>query len=116
MQQGRILILGQTKDNSYEIRNLLDHQRFELEIALTKEVGKLILSTRRMSLLIIHTEAISEELPEFFEFLEERGIEIPLMLLGEEARALGEKLPVEKVTCFDKPYPAEQVLRHIQDL
>jgi hypothetical protein len=82
MERGRILILGQTKENTYEIRNLLYSKRFELDIALSKNVGKLILSQRQMNLLILHTEAIDAETQEFFEFLEERRIEIPVVLFG----------------------------------
>ena len=58
MERGRILILGQTKDSTYEIRNLLDNRRYELEIALSREVAKQILAQRRMDLLIIHTEML----------------------------------------------------------
>ena len=117
MKQGRILILGQTKENSYEIRNLLDNRRFELEIALNPEVGKLILGARRMNLLIIHTEMISEQLAEFFDFLDERGISIPMMLLGEEASQLRDQLPdAEQVACFDKPYAVDEMVSYIGSL
>lgn len=117
MQQGRILILGQTKENSYEIRNLLDSNQFELEIALNKEVGKLILSSRRMGLLIIHTEAISEDISEFFEFLDEKAISIPMLVLGEDAGELRHNIPVdEEVPCFEKPYPVEELMRCIQSI
>jgi DNA-binding response OmpR family regulator len=117
MERGRILILGQTKENTYEIRNLLDSKKFELEIALSKDVGKQILSQRQMNLLIIHTEMLNSESPEFFEFLEERGIELPVMLLGEETQRLRETLPAEaSVRCFDKPYPVQEMLETIRTL
>lgn len=117
MERGRILILGQTKENTYEIRNLLDNRQYELEIALSREVGKQILSQRRMNLLILHTEAIDAETTEFFEFLDDRGIEIPIFLLGEEAEKLGGDIATHsKVTCFEKPYPVDQVLTTIRGL
>jgi len=117
MERGRILILGQTKENTYEIRNLLDNKRYELEIALSKDIGKMILMQRRMNLLIIHTEAIDPETQEFFEFLEERGIDIPIFLLGEEARTLRETIqPRTEVTCFEKPYPVQEMLTSIKAL
>jgi hypothetical protein len=117
MERGRILILGQTKENTYEIRNLLDNRTFELEIALSRDVGKQILTQRRMNLLILHTEAIDSELEEFFEFLEDRGIEIPVFLLGEEAQRIGEQVTVPAgVTCFEKPYPVDEVITRIKSL
>ena len=117
MERGRILILGNTKENTYELRNLLDHRRFELEIALSRDVGKLVLSQRRMSLLILHTEAIDAETQEFFEFLEDKGIEIPIFLVGDEASRLRETLPmVSRVSCFEKPYAVEDMLKTIESL
>lgn len=117
MERGRILILGQTKENTYEIRNLLDNKTYELEIALSREVGKQILSQRRMNLLILHTEAIDAETAEFFDFLDDRGIDIPVFLLGEEAQKLSESLMIRsKVTCFEKPYAVDQVLTTIRGL
>src|SRR5262245_25420426 len=117
MERGRILILGQTKDSTYEIRNLLDNRRYELEIALSREVAKQILAQRRMDLLIIHTEMLEPEMAEFFEVLEERGIELPVFLLGEEADKLRESVPVRTdVSCFEKPYPVDQMVASIQAL
>jgi DNA-binding NtrC family response regulator len=117
MDRGRILIMGQTKESTYEIRNLLDNKRYELEIALSRDVGKMILSQRKMNLLILHTEAIDTEVEEFFEFLEERGIEIPIFLLGEEAKRFRETLPARsEVACFEKPYPVEEMLTTIKAL
>jgi len=118
MEPVRILILGQTKENSYEIRNLLDSRRFELEIALNKDVGKTVLTTRRMNLLIIHTEMLgSEEIRDFFQFLDEQGISIPMMLLGEEASRMRQDIPSQgSLECFDKPYAAEEVLSYIDHI
>ena len=117
MDRGRILILGQTKESTYEIRNLLDSRRFELEIALSRDVGKMILAQRKMNLLILHTEMVNPEMEEFFEFLEEKGIEIPIFLLGEEAQRFRESIPERsEVSCFDKPYPVEQMLTSIEAL
>ena len=111
------MILGQTKENSYEIRNLLDGQRFELEIALNRDTCKTILSTRKMSLLIIHTETIAPELGELFDYLYENAISIPMLLLGEEATRLREQIPVDdSLKCFDKPYPVEEMIRYIRAL
>ena len=69
MDRGRILILGETKENSFELRNLFDNHRFELEIALNKDIGKTVLSTRMMNLLVMHSETINEESTEFFSYL-----------------------------------------------
>ncbi len=117
MERGRILILGQTKENTYEIRNMLDNRCFELEIALSRDVGKMILTQRRMNLLILHTEALCTEMQEFFEFLEDRRIDIPVFLLGEEATKLAETVPTPTgVTCFDKPYAVDRMLTSIKAL
>jgi DNA-binding response OmpR family regulator len=119
MDSGRILILGQTKENSYEIRNLLDNRKFELEIALNKEVGKTVLSTRMMDLLIVHTEAIDEDTTEFFDYLNDRGISIPVMVVGEEAKSLADRIDMEHeeaVRCFEKPYAVEELISYIEDL
>jgi len=117
MERGRILILGQTKDSTYEIRNLLDNRRYELEIALSIEVAKMILVQRRMDLLIVHTEMLDSDTEEFFDFLEERGIEIPVFVLGEEANRFHETMPTRPgVSCFAKPYAVDQMLTSIQAL
>ncbi len=117
MERGRILIVGQTKESTYEIRNILDNKTYELEIALSRDVGKQILSQRRMNLLILHTEALTSEMEELFEFLEDKGIDIPVFLLGEEAKRLGESFSYHAgVRCFEKPYPVDEVLTTIKDL
>jgi|RhiMethySRZTD1v2_1073278.scaffolds.fasta_scaffold122426_3 hypothetical protein len=117
MERGRILILGQTKENTYEIRNLLDSHRYELEIALSRDVGKMILNQRKMNLIILHTEAIDAEMDEFFDFLEERGIEAPIFVLGEEAKRLREALPEStEIACFEKPYAVQEMLTSIAAL
>jgi hypothetical protein len=121
MEKGRILILGETKENSYEIRNLLDNRCYELEIALSKDIGRTILSSRLMDLLVVHTEAIDDEIPDFFEFLSDRGISIPVMVLGEEASTFAGRLaeriePACTVRPFDKPYAVEEMLGYIKSL
>ena len=72
MDRGRILILGETKENSFELRNLFDNHRFALELALNKDIGKTVLSTRMMNLLVMHSETINEESTEFFSYLSGR--------------------------------------------
>ena len=56
MERGRILILGQSKEHTYGVRNLLDNRKFEIEIALSVDVAKTILTQRYMNLLVLHTE------------------------------------------------------------
>ena len=117
MERGRILIMGHTKDTTYEIRNLLDNRRFELEIALSKDIGKAILCQRRMDLLILHTEMIDEDMSDFFEYLEERGVEVPVFILGEEASRFRETVPARtSVNCFTKPYAVEEMLTSIKSI
>ena len=120
MERGRILILGQTKENTYEIRNLLDNKRFELEIALNGDVGKRVLSSRLMQLLVVHSEALGENSQEFFDFLENRGLHMPVLVFGEEAESYREKIAqssaVSTLACFEKPYPVERVISYIRDL
>jgi DNA-binding NtrC family response regulator len=117
MERGRILIIGQTKESTYEVRNLLDNRRYELEIALSRDVAKMILTQRRMDLLILHTEMLDAEMEEFYEFLEERGLDLPVFVVGEEAQKFRESVPVRsEVACFGKPYAVEQMLTSIQAL
>jgi len=118
MDRGRILILGQSKESTYEIRKLLDNQRFELEIALSEDVGKQVLINRRMSLIMIHTEMLKESDEAFFSFLHERAIEIPVLVMGEEAGRYGTKgrAVAREIHCFDKPYASRDVISCIQGL
>ena len=93
----------------------------KLEIALNKEVGKTVLSTRMMDLLIVHTEAIDEEATEFFQYLHDRDIGIPVMVVGEEAQTLSAPITEravedQPVRCFDKPYPVQELLGFIEEL
>ena len=117
MDRGRILILGKSKETTYEIRSLLDNQRFELEIALSAEVGKSVLSTRHMHLIMVHTEMLSEPEREFVDFLKERRDLVPMAILGEQARQIGPKLALKSpFRCFDKPYVSDEVLSFIREL
>ena len=117
MDRGRILILGNSKENTYEIRNLLDNRKFELEIALGPDIGKSILTERWMNLLIIHTEAIDERCSKLFEFLSDRDIEIPILIVGDEAKKFRDLVPARtEVTCIEKPYRIDEMLNFIQTL
>jgi DNA-binding response OmpR family regulator len=117
MDRGRILILGNNKETTYEIRSLLDNQRYELEIALSPEVGKQVLTNRRMNLILIHSELLRGEKMEFLQFLRNRREPIPVAVLGEEAAALCRTvgLPGE-VKFFEKPYCSEDFLNYIKEL
>ena len=117
MERGRILIIGNSKESTYEIRNLLDSKRFELEIALTPDVGKTVLSERWMNLLIIHTDLLDERCVKLFEFIADRDIEIPILVVGEDASKFREILNTRnEVECFEKPYPVEEMLNYIHAL
>lgn len=118
MHRQRILILGQTKDNTYEIRNLLDQRRFELEIALSPDTGRTILATRRMSVIVLHTEALDDRITEFLDFLDDSAIDVPIVLMGEEASAMRERFfqPEAAVYAFEKPYPVEELVSFISGL
>ena len=117
MDRGRILILGQSKETTYEIRNLLDNHRFELEIALTKEVGKQVLCNRKMNLIMIHSEMLKEDEREFFEFLSDRAIQVPVLILGEQTDQITNKhLNAGDVHYFGKPYISADVISCIKKL
>ena len=117
MDRGRILIFGESKETSFELRNLFDNHRFELESALNKDVGKTVLSTRMMNLIVMHSETINEESTEFFSYLTGQGVSLPLMVCGEDADNCKEKIDYEgTVACFDKPYPVADVLDYVAEL
>ncbi len=114
MERGRILIVGGSKESTYEIRNLLDHRRFELEIALSPDVGKSVLAERWMNLLIIHTDLLDERCVKLFEFMADKDMDIPIMVVGEDARKYREVFDDRKeVAFFEKPYPLEDMLNFI---
>ena len=94
----------------------MDNKKYELEIALSREVGQTILSQRHMNLLILHTEVVNEESKEFFDFLTSEGIEMPVFVLGEDASRLGEMVEAAKVSCFDKPYAVNEMLETIGEI
>ncbi len=117
MDRGRILLLGQSKEHTYEVRNLLDNKRFEIEIALSVEVAKTVLTQRGMNLLVMHTEVSQENAREFFDFCEERGVTIPLFVFGEETTQFRDLTPDwVHVSYFEKPYAADEVFREIDAL
>lgn len=117
MERGRILILGQSKEHSYEVRNLLDNRKFEMEIALSVDVAKTILTQRYMNLLVLHTEVPVEAMKEFFLFIRDRGIDLPLLIFGEETTQVRTLIPDWlEVSYFEKPYAADQVYRCIEGL
>ncbi|MBI4585168.1 MAG: hypothetical protein HY717_14240 [Planctomycetes bacterium] len=117
MERGRILILGNSKDTTYEIRNLLDNQRFELEIALSPEVGKQVLNSRKMNLIVIHTEMLQSQNVDFLQFLKDRINDIPMMILGEQAEQFQSTFSENPdVRCFGKPYEQRAVISFIKAL
>jgi len=117
MERGRILIVGNSKESTYEIRNILDNRRFELEIALSPEVGRSILAERWMNLLIIHTDLLDDRCEKLFEFIADRDIEIPILIVGEEAKKYREVISTRNETeFFEKPYPVDEILNFIHAL
>jgi len=117
MERGRILIIGNSKESTYEIRNLLDHRRFELEIALSPDVGRSILSERWMNLIILHTEMMDQNSEKLLEFFSERDIDIPILILGDEAEKYRASIRTRReVECFEKPYPVEEMMSYIRAL
>ena len=117
MERGRILILGTNKETTYEIRSMLDSYRFELEIALSPEVGRQVLDTRQMNLILVHSEMLKGEETELLQYLRSNRDRIPLAVMGEAAESLGRAadLPFD-VKCFDKPYQTDDVISFIKDL
>ena len=116
MTPGRILIVAKTKENGFELRDLLDELRCEVEIALSASVGRAILDSRRMDLIVLHTEAVSAELVELFEYLDVRELDIPMILCGEEAKSLAERVPHPgPVECFDRPYAANRMVQFVKN-
>ncbi len=117
MERGRILILGQTKEHTYEVRNLLDSRKFEIEIALSAETAKTILTQRYMNLLVLHTEVPLEAVNEFFSFVRDRAIDLPLLVCGEETTQFRESIPDWlEVSYFEKPYAVDEIYSCIQGL
>ena len=118
MERGRILILGGSKETTYEIRNLLDNHRFELEIALSKEVGEQVLTIRKMNLIMIHTELLKDDEQAFFSFLRERSIDVPVFVLGDEAERFrsANAASTNDVHYFGKPYVTSDVMSRIDAL
>ena len=122
MERGRILILGGSKESTYELRSLLDNQRFELEIALSSDVGKSVLSARLMSLIMVHTEMLQQDNLEFVEFLKSRAARVPMAIFGDEAETVGQtfvkggRTMGSDLKCFDKPYASEDLISFIEGL
>ena len=74
-----------------------------------------------MNLLILHTEAIDEEASELFAFMNDKGISIPVMIVGEEADSFHERIGNEAelapdVSAFEKPYPIDSILSYVDEL
>ena len=117
MERGRILIIGDNKETTYEIRSLLDNQRFELEIALSSEVGKLVLDSRQMNLIMVDSAMIQKEDVEFLKFLQKRALDTPVAILGDDAQSVPRDVEITgEVQCFGKPYRIDDVLSFIRRL
>ena len=117
MERGRILIAGGSRESTYELRNMLDSRRYELEIALTPETAKAVLVERWMNLLVLHTDLLEEKIERLLEFLHEREIEIPVLVVGEQAEKFRQLLNGRmQVECFEKPYQRTAILDFIHAL
>ena len=115
MDRGRILILGNNKETTYEIRSLLDNQQFELEIALSPEVCKSVLANRQMNLIMIHAELLQENDPEFLEYLKDRSSQVPVVIMGGETEPATFAVD-PNVRRFIKPYSTSELLSYIKEL
>ncbi len=116
MERGRILILGSNKETTYEIRNLFDNQRFELEIALSAEVGKRVLSSRKMNLIMIHSDVLRGHDSEFLELLKNRDYKIPVVVMGDQLETVAAVRNGGELRCFNKPYHPDDVISYIRTL
>ena len=93
------------------------YQRFELEIALSAEVGKTVLNTRQMNLVLVHTAMLEGENLEFLQYLQKKMDRVPVAILGDEAGSIGRSMALPSdVRCFDKPYRTDEVLTFILGL
>jgi DNA-binding NtrC family response regulator len=115
MDRGRILILGNSKETTYEIRSLLDNHQFELEIALSPEVGKSVLANRQMNLIMIHSEMLQENNAEILEYLRDRSVHVPVVIMGGESELASPTLN-SSIRRFVKPYSSIEVLSYIREL
>ncbi|MBN1419105.1 MAG: hypothetical protein JXP34_10030 [Planctomycetes bacterium] len=111
MQRRRILVVGTTKECVFQIRSQLDGYPVELEIALGEEVARTVLRERVMHGIILDAAVAASEPVELLEFLLDRGLDIPVIFVGEGAEAAAAGVPPDIVAvAVPKPYAAEDLV------
>jgi DNA-binding NtrC family response regulator len=86
----RILILTSDKNQAVQLRAMLESMRQEFEIAIGEETGRAILSQRYMNLIMIDAATLKSGSSWVFDFLTNRGLRVPIVVLGAEKNAVKE--------------------------
>jgi len=110
MQRRRILLIGTSKESVFQIRTLLEGQPLELEIALGEDVARTVLRERVMHAIILDAAIIASDPLELFEFILDRGLDLPVILVGEGAEAAAAGVPPELFAIpLPKPFTAQDL-------
>lgn len=96
METGRLLIVGQDKDSAYAIRNVFEMERLELELALSLDLAKEILTTRQVHLIVVDPAICLETDFDLLDFQIDHGLEVPLVLVGGESTGVRRKIRSKK--------------------
>ena len=86
----RILILTSDKNQAVQFRAMMESTRQEFEIAIGEETGRAILSQRYMNLILIDAATLKSGSSWVFEFLSNRGLRVPIVVLGAEKGSVKE--------------------------
>lgn len=100
----RILILTGDKTQAVHFRALLESFRAEFEIAIGEDIARSILSQRYMNMILIDASTLKLGSSWVFNFLANRGLQVPIVILGADASAVTGDLPESTdITCVPPP-------------
>ncbi len=92
MQHLRILTMGLDRDSAYAIRNIFEFERHDIDVCTDLEVARDVLIERNYDLMIIDARICKDEEFDLVDFQLDRGMNVPLIVLGSENTGLRRSL------------------------
>ena len=84
--------MGLDRDSAYAIRNIFEFERHDIDVCTDLEVARDVLIERNYDLMIIDARICKDEEFDLVDFQLDRGMNVPLIVLGSENTGLRRSL------------------------
>lgn len=118
MPHQRILIIDSSREIADKSRNLLEREKFEVEIVLSADLAMHIIQERKMNLIIIDLDI--EDMPgvEAVKIIRKKDVAVPVIAVhSQDPEEVADDLYlVENVTYLKKPVEFEDIFVQIGEI